>query len=594
MVIDVDERHRCVHVNPAATLRYGDRTGQLISDVLTAQPDLLELYNQICRDGGRAWTRADDRLWQATSRVVGMSGRRGVAGHAPRRRWVRLTAIPVGKVAGTWEFDLDARIVALAEPGATALGLPARIDLSAGAPPLIDARTVRALTRALGRLVAGRRQVLECDFPFKAPGDRTGWLAAHGFVTDRDAEGRATRIAGSVRDVTLNKLDAVHQVEFGEQLARYQKMEAIGQLAKDIAHDFNNVLATTVGYAELALMEVADLAPNPKLNTFLQEIYQSGRRAQDLVAQMLTFSRGTNSTPRMLDLAEELPQALRLLRSSLPASIEIRADLDDSLPGVLIDESLLQQLLMNVAMNAREAMNDTGTLVIRARDRQLRGERCASCHARFEGAYVELAVEDTGVGVPASALERMFEPFTSSRQASAGMGLAVVHGILHSHDGHVLVDSIPGDGTELRFFLPHASGNPTPAPYLEQAPTPAAAAHILVVDDEVSLVYFLRELLVRRGFTVTVASDSREALDLFAADPAAFDVVVTDQTMPGLSGLQLAARMLEMRPGLPVILCTGYADVALESRPEGIAAFMPKPVDSRALIGNIVKLLGRD
>jgi len=242
-------------------------------------------------------------------------------------------------------------------------------------------------------------------------------------------------------------------------------------------------------------------------------------------------------------------------------------------------------------------MQDTGTIFIRGHSRYIDRNHCSSCHTDFSGEYVELSIEDTGPGVPSHLVERIFEPYISTKEAGSGMGLAMVHGIMHRQGGHVRVDSLVGDGTEMRFFLKPAQRIWAPGPDKPnldiQESTNNREKHILVIDDEVSLAYYLRELLHRKGYEVSVASDSHEAWDLFSANPNKFDLVVTDQTMPGLSGVQLAAKMLTLREDLPIILCTGYSDVVGENNISqyGIKGFMPKPIDSRELLRNIQELL---
>jgi nitrogen-specific signal transduction histidine kinase/CheY-like chemotaxis protein len=379
------------------------------------------------------------------------------------------------------------------------------------------------------------------------------------------------------------------------KMLRFQKMEAIGELAGGIAHDFNNILTSVMGYTELALME-APANGRSKLSTYLQEVYQGGRRARELVSKMLTFSRTDKSEPHNLDLMLEIKEIVKMLRASLPRSIEIRIDIDEGLPEVFIDQQFLQQMVMNACINARDAMPDGGTIHMRGRTRSISRVHCDSCHADFAGDYVEFSIEDTGTGISADLLDRIFEPYVSTKDNGSGMGLAMVHGIVHRQGGHIKVDSIVNDGTELRFFLKSAdaiTNTVAERPFTQIEPTRLEDKHILVVDDEVSLVYFIRELLQRKGYQVTVASDSHEAWDIFSSNPDQFDMVVTDQTMPGLSGVQLAGKMITLKPNLPIMLCTGYSDVVDETNiaQYGIQSFMPKPLDSKEFLQSVEELL---
>ncbi len=504
-----------------------------------------------------------------------------------------------GRGVGLWEIDLAARKMHANQGLAKSLGYDADESI-ASKPWLLQLHSddvVRFQTQ-LDDLIEGGRESLDMIYRVQNEEGEYSWIASQAEITQRDSEGKALRIVGTSRDVTQQQWQEQERRQYEMRTLRIQKMEAIGEMAGGIAHEFNNILTSVMGYTELALMEI-EASKNNMLSTYLQEVYQGGRRARDLILKMLMFSRSDESNPSPLVLSELVKDTVKILRASLSSSIEISIDLDDDLPEILFDESLLQLVIMNVCINARDAMQDIGTVYIRARLHEQMNAICASCHSRFNGTFVELTIEDSGPGIQPAILERIFEPYASSKELGPGMGLSVVHGIVHKQNGHVLVDTILGDGAEFRFLLPPAEAvaetvELPEVPYTKISSDPRNAAHhILVIDDEVSLAYFIRELLHRRGYSVSVATDSHEAWDIFNASPAQFDLVVTDQTMPGISGVQLAARMLELNPDLPIILCTGYSDVVGEHNVSrfGIKGYMSKPLDSMKLLELIDEFL---
>ena len=260
-----------------------------------------------------------------------------------------------------------------------------------------------------------------------------------------------------VRDITARREAESRHRELEAQLRQAQKMEAIGHLTGGIAHDFNNILTGIMGYLTLASEREA-AASDPKLARHLQQAQHGATRARELIQQMLTFSRAQKGKPRAVDLAALVEDAVRLLGSSLPSSVELRTALEPGLPAVMIDPVQVEQILLNLCINARDAMDGAGTIRVGVR-MATEGGACASCHQAAEGRYVELSVADDGPGIPAKVLERMFEPFFSTKEVGrgSGMGLATVHGIVHEHGGHVVVDTAPGAGAAFRVLLPAQS-----------------------------------------------------------------------------------------------------------------------------------------
>ncbi|HTM61716.1 MAG TPA: PAS domain S-box protein [Burkholderiales bacterium] len=399
---------------------------------------------------------------------------------------------------------------------------------------------------------------------------------------------------GMARDITARKRAEAERDGLEAQLRQAQKMEAIGHLTGGIAHDFNNLLASIMGYVVLAKEknEEREGAADAKLARYLDQALSSSRRARDLIQQMLTFSRGQRGTPRVVDLAETAARSVKLVRGSVASSIEMQTELD---PGahVLLDPVQLDQVLLNLAINARDAMGEKGKLSVAVRQAQALRHVCASCRQRFAGLFVELAVADSGPGIAPHVLERIFEPFFTTKEVGrgSGMGLATVHGIVHEHGGHIVVDRPDSGGARFRVLLPALDDNTQLAkPAAESARSgkkPRLAGKILVVDDEAPVADFMRELLSSWGIDAVATTDPREALTAFTFEPDAYDLVITDQTMPSATGLGLARDLLARRPDLPVILCTGHIDPIAQRELEsaGIRGLLHKPVEPDELYG---------
>jgi CheY-like chemotaxis protein len=370
-------------------------------------------------------------------------------------------------------------------------------------------------------------------------------------------------------------------------------MEALGQLTGGIAHDFNNILQGILGNLVLA-EERQDELEDAKLARYLERAHSAAQRARDLIQQMLTFSRGRSGERTPVAPGTLLKDATRLLRPTLPASIELGIELADAAPAALLDAVQFEQVLLNLCINARDAMQGAGSIELAARGAELRGEVCASCRQRIDGSFLELSVGDSGPGIAPQVRERMFDPFFSTKEVGkgSGMGLAMVHGIVHQHGGHVLVESEPRGGARFRILLPPAEA---PERGTGSAGRPAArAAHaarsrlsgrVLVAEDEASIRELLEDLLGGWGLEVVVQPDGAAARDAFAEDPQRFDLVITDQTMPKLTGLQLAKLVTRMRPGIPVILCTGYGEdlKPRELQAAGVRTLARKPVEPEQL-----------
>jgi PAS domain S-box-containing protein len=393
------------------------------------------------------------------------------------------------------------------------------------------------------------------------------------------------------RDITARKRAEAGRLALEGQLRQAQKMEAIGQLSGGIAHDFNNILQSVLGNLVLASERQAEIADD-RLGRYLERAQASSLRARDLIRQMLTFSRGQRGDRRALALPGLVQEATGLLRSTLPSTIELRVKSEGRFPEVLADRIQIEQVLLNLCINARDAINGAGRIGVGLRLNEHRGAVCASCRQRVSGRFVELRVRDSGPGIAAPVLERMFDPFFSTKEIGkgSGMGLSMVHGIVHEHGGHVLVDPGWTRGALFRVLLPaldvpgaqeHARG----AVAAVTPVRPGLRGRVLLADDEPMIRELLCDLLEGWGLEVEAHADGAAARDAFAEDPHAFNLVLTDQTMPKLTGLQLSGLVQGMRPGMPVILCTGYGEELRPAELEaaGVKTLARKPVEPETL-----------
>jgi PAS domain S-box-containing protein len=400
-----------------------------------------------------------------------------------------------------------------------------------------------------------------------------------------DAHGQLSRLYGATQDITERKRDEEEKRKLQEQLFQAQKLEAIGTLAGGIAHDFNNILTIILVFSEL--LKEAVLA-DPVAQDNLEEIYKAGNRAKELVQQLLAFSRPEQQARRPVDLHVVVVESLRLLRAVLPTTIAIRSSLASSGAVVLANATQLHQVLMNLGVNALHAMQDTGgVLEVRLEPTIVTRAFARSHPSLTPGAYCQLTVRDTGCGMTSEIRARIFDPFFTTKPVGegSGLGLSVIHGIVSSYGGTVTVDSTPGQGTTFVVYLPQSTeavASPVP---VALPPRSKPGRVILFVDDEQAVAQMAHQMLKHLGYEAVVTTSSHEALDTFRHRPGHFDVVVTDQTMPGLTGDQLARELLALRPELPIILCTGFSPTLTEEKAKalGIRAYLRKPLSTAEL-----------
>ncbi len=371
------------------------------------------------------------------------------------------------------------------------------------------------------------------------------------------------------------------------QLLEAQKMEAIGTLAGGIAHDFNNILNIIIGFTELAL---EDLPDKSRLKTDLEEVYKAGQRGRDLVRQILSFSRNERQKPTQVKPTKLIEEVHTLLRATIPASVEIRTDLDHESGSILVDPNQMHRVLTNLATNAVHAMEEHGVLTFKVDQVRLPDENALPKTDLRPRPYIRIMVSDTGCGISEETKKRIFEPFFTTKEVGkgSGMGLAVVHGIVSANQGVITVESEPGEGATFLLFFPAVDLPVEAAAPADRQPLPGTE-RILVVDDDRAIARMTNRLLSSQGYRVTVSCDSSEALGLFRGTPDAFDLIISDQTMPGLTGLEFAREIHRLRPQIPLILCTGYSSKVSEESltAAGITSIMMKPFDRQELTGKV-------
>ena len=413
------------------------------------------------------------------------------------------------------------------------------------------------------------------------PGGHTVLVSRDGVERIVEQSGAPIRDrAGNVVGVVIVFRDITERIQIESELRQAHKMESIGTLAGGIAHEFNNVMSIILGNSSLALHKLPVESP---IRNNIEDINSAVMRAKDVVRQLLTFSRLTHSERETIDIGPVVKESVRLIRSSIPANIDIVDRISSKLDKVKANASQIHQVMINLCGNAADAMSERGgTLSIRLVNAQIDEAKAARLRKVAPGDYVKLAVGDTGVGMDKETMERIFEPYFTTKEfyKGTGMGLASVHGIVEQHKGAILVDSKPGKGTVFTLLFPKCEEEkPIEVPKNKKLPT--GQETILVIDDEVVIMKLCKQQLERLGYRVKGTSNPLEALALFQADPNRYDLVVTDMAMPCMAGDELSAAMLKIRPDIPIILCTGFSEKISEEKALalGMASFALKPID---------------
>ncbi len=443
------------------------------------------------------------------------------------------------------------------------------------------------------RRVKGR-EVIQTGRPQSFEDEREGVILSHRVYPVFNDQQEVVQLALFARDITEERQHEAQRAQLENQLRQAQKMEAVGTLAGGIAHDFNNILSAILGYTDLALTEVQK---GTLLHRNLSEVLFAGNRAKELVGQILSISRPDTQEMRPVPLNSLVKEAMKMLRSTIPSSISLRERVCQEQLMVVADPTQLHQVIVNLATNAKQAMPEQNGEVEVWLDRIVFDDQLGAAHPDLiPGPYARLSVSDTGTGIPKEQQEKIFEPYftTKERGEGTGLGLSVVHGIVRAHKGKIVLSSQPGRGSLFQVYLPLDEREPGPEIRSETSgELPGGTETILVVDDEAAIVNMVRQFLERLGYSVTPCYSSPEALKAFQAAPDAFDLVITDMTMPDLTGVQLAGELFKIRSDLPVILCTGYSDSVSEDsiREHGLAKYLKKPIKQEELAFSVRQVL---
>jgi nitrogen-specific signal transduction histidine kinase/ActR/RegA family two-component response regulator len=384
--------------------------------------------------------------------------------------------------------------------------------------------------------------------------------------------------------------DLTEQRKLEREVRQSQKLEALGTLAGGIAHDFNNVLAGIIGFTEMVL---EDLTPDSREHGRLGLVLKGAHRGRDLVKQILAFSRRGEQDKKPLVFARIVDEVLKLLRPAFPSTIEIVVKNPTDDYQTFADPVQMNQVLTNLCTNAAHAMREKGGILeIGISSAIVRDESPPTIPEMIPGEYVVLEVCDTGCGMEPETCERIFDPFFTTKKEGTGLGLSVSYGIVKDHGGYIAVESEPGKGSIFRVYLPRARDT---GAIRDKEPLRAVGGNerILIVDDEDMLVELNKQRLTRLGYNVVATTSSMDALHIFRQGPDGFDLVITDQTMPNLTGMELATELLNVRAGIPILLCTGHSDkVSMErARESGIKAVLMKPLDKAEMAQAIRRVL---
>jgi signal transduction histidine kinase/CheY-like chemotaxis protein len=395
-------------------------------------------------------------------------------------------------------------------------------------------------------------------------------------------------------DINNQKMAEIEKEKMFSQLRQSQKMEAIGQLTGGIAHDFNNILAGIIGFTDIGTQKAK---ADEKIVSYFYQVNKLAHRARDLVKQMLIYSRGGDPDPKVVDVQNIIEETLQLLKPIISGELKINFLRSSDLLKVRIDPVQLQQIIMNLSINARDSMEGKGGVLDIAIERiGIDHEDCHSCGCQFKGDYLKLIITDNGCGISEEHLRKIFEPFftTKALNKGTGMGLAMVHGIIHRHQGHIQVRSEMNKGTVFSLYLPEVFENEEVVLKRETAPKALANQRILVVDDEDFMRDFVKEFLEDSGYQCMVANNGKMALEILASDIRGFDLIITDYTMPEMNGIELITAIRSKWDQMRIILSSGNIDIALEKdyKHLKIDAVLVKPYeieDALITINNLLK-----
>ncbi|EMS80717.1 PAS domain S-box protein [Desulfotignum phosphitoxidans] len=407
-----------------------------------------------------------------------------------------------------------------------------------------------------------------------------------------DENGNVFRLTGSFQDITDRKQDELERNRLEARLSQAQKMESIGSLAGGIAHDFNNILFPIVGLSEMML---DDFPPGSLEQQNLNEIFLAGKRGRDLIQQILSFSRQTNHQPIPVHIQKILKEVMKLCRATIPADITVSLDIQTDCGPVMADPTQIHQIAMNLITNAYHAVEHVGgTISIRLMEKDVSSTDDPAGDLA-PGRYAMVSVSDTGIGIDGAVINKIFDPYftTKEKGRGTGLGLATVYGIVSAHGGDIRVISDVGKGAAFHVYLPLMEKTQAAEPEKTMTPLPTGTEHILLVDDEKSIVHLEKQMLERLGYQTSVYTSSRDALAAFKTEPPRFDLVITDMNMPDMNGMQLATQLNAIRPDIPIILCTGFSERIDNKKAKtiGIRGLLMKPAGMKDFAQKVQEVL---
>lgn len=500
--------------------------------------------------------------------------------------------------AGIWQLDLksgaflvDDRIYALLGYSEADLMDGLRFVREKTSP-----ETWQTIRRKFNRHVTGMVPMFDHEFNLQSHQGQWKWFHTKAKVVRFDRDGSPETMVGIIIDTSSRKESEAERERLELKLQQAQKMEAIGTLAGGIAHDFNNILGAILGYAQLTQMHTAT---DPRVQGYIGNIFKASERAKGLVEQILTFTRQGKSQKVPSDIAIVVKEVVKLLRATIPSTIDIKQKIPANLGTVMADQTQIHQVLMNLCTNAAHAMETRGgQLTVTLEEHTVDAPAAAAGEDDLApGRYLKLSVGDTGGGIDKSVLDRIFDPYftTKSVGEGTGMGLATVHGIVNDHGGRVTVNSVPGEGSVFGVYFPILE-NPAETAGTHAAAYPRGSERILFVDDEELLVEVGVEMLKDLGYDAVGYTHAVEALEILDQRPERFDLVITDMTMPGMTGDQLAAAILDLRPDMPIIISTGFSKrlSSVKASSLSIRAYLMKPVTVQELSHTVRDVLDQE
>jgi PAS domain S-box-containing protein len=500
-----------------------------------------------------------------------------------------------GANEGHWDWDVLADRMFLSPKMKMLGGQPADSELGSRASWLakivIHPDDLPRFETALKNHFDGLTSQYECEYRIRQPDGEWHWLLARGRCL-LDQRGKPYRFVGSAIDVTAQKTAQIGKEQLEAQLRQSQKMEAVGTLAGGIAHDFNNILGAILGYGELALQHCA---ANSDMRRYLDNVMHATERAKLLVERILGFSRSGLGDRVPVNVGAVISEALELLEASLPAGVRLHSSIEAGNAAVIGDATYLHQVAMNLCTNAMQAMENGGLLSVVLESADVNEPRTLARGSLTPGPYVRLVVSDTGTGISQTVLERIFDPFFTTKEVGegTGLGLSLVHGIVADLGGAIEVASTAGVGTRFEIWLPVTGETVIPPVEASPALPQGHGETVLIVDDERPLVDLAEEIIAGLGYEPVGFTSSNSALEAFRAAPERFDIVLTDESMPELVGTELAQAIRRLRPGIPIILMTGYGGTQLANRAAevGLNEVLRKPLHRLELANSLARVL---